>query len=117
MKTLSAALMFLVITVLAGVASANQADSTAVVITATEAGPTPFISKLSLTVSELSVLDRVQFAITPQTGSVTRPISATYTIDYLQRRAYVDAAAGHVVVPIFGLYAAYGNKVGLLFLC
>lgn len=113
MNTSLAGLTFLVITALAGVASANQADSTAVVITSTEAGPTPFISKLSLTVSELSVLDRVQFAITPRTGSVTRPISATYTIDYLRRRGYVDAAAGHIVVPIFGLYAAYGNSVAL----
>lgn len=113
MKTLLTALTFCVLTALAGNASADQADSTSVVITSIEAGPTPFISKLSLTVSELGVLDRIQFAIMPKAGSVTRPISATYTVGYLQKRGYVDTTAGRAIVPLFGLYAAYDNKVVL----
>lgn len=94
-------------------AGATQADDTNVVVTAQTAGATPFISKLTLTVSDLTVLNRVRFAVRPKPGSVTRPLAATYTKDYLGSRGYVDAGAGQLTVPVFGLYAAYTNTVKL----
>ena len=97
------------------VAVASQADDTTIVITGQEAGPTPFIHRLTLTVSELSNLERVQFAITPKPGSVTRPLSATYAREYLGGRGYVDAASGQVIVPVFGLYDGFENQVTLTY--
>ena len=57
--------------------SATQADDTTITITGHTAGATPFISKLTLEVSNTTVLKSVQFAIDPKTGSVTRPLSGT----------------------------------------
>ncbi len=96
-------------------ASGAQADQTTIVITAQNAGPSPFIKKLSLTVSDLSVLDRVQFAIAPKQGSVTRPLSATYKKTYLAGRGYVNAQTGELTVPVFGLYDGYTNNVTLTY--
>ena len=67
-------------------ARATQADDTTITITGQNAGPTPFISQLSLMASDTSVLSKIQFTITPKTGSVTRPLSATYSNDYLTGR-------------------------------
>ncbi|MBA3273031.1 MAG: hypothetical protein H0T11_04055 [Chthoniobacterales bacterium] len=78
-------------------------------------GPTPFISKLRLNVSNLPALNRLKFSIRPKDGSVTRPLSATYTKGYLRSRGYVDAEAKEITVPIFGLYDGYSNTVTLTY--
>ena len=69
-------------------AGANQADDTTITITGHTAGATPFISKLTLEVSNTSVLKSIQFTITPKPGSVTRPLSGTYSNDYLVSRGF-----------------------------
>ncbi|CAN5482802.1 hypothetical protein BH18VER1_BH18VER1_18140 [soil metagenome] len=94
---------------------AAQADNTRVNITAQQAGPTPFISNLTLTTSNLAVVSRIQFSIAPRPGSVTRPISATYTKGYLRGRGYVNPIARQLVVPVFGLYEGYNNTVTLTY--
>ena len=103
------------LTTFAHLAGATQADDTTVVIKSQAAGPTPFISRLTLAVSNLSVLQRVQFAVAPKPGSVTRPLSATYTQAYLAGRGDVNPAAGEMVVPVFGLYDAFNNGVTLTY--
>ena len=72
--------VFMVLTHLAG---ATQADDTTITITGHTAGATPFISKLTLEVSNTTVLKSIQFTIDPKPGSVTRPLSGTYANDYL----------------------------------
>ena len=72
--------VFMVFSHLAG---ATQADDTTIRITGDAAGATPFISKLTLDVSNTSVLKSIQFTIDPKPGSVTRPLSGTYSNDYL----------------------------------
>ena len=57
----------------------------------------------------------MQFTISPKPGSVTRPVSATYTIEYLQDRGYLDTSTGEATLPIFGLYADYSNTVTLTY--
>ena len=101
---------------LSPLARADQAGESTIQVVAQNAGATPFISKLTLTVSDLSTLKRVGFAITPKPGSVTRPLSAVYSTRYLASRGYVDWSSGHVTVPVFGLYAAYKNTVNLTYL-
>lgn len=95
------------------VADATQADDTTISITGQNAGPTPFISQLSLLASETNVLKSVQFTITPKEGSVTRPLSGTYSNGYLTERGYLDAATGEIFLPVYGLYADFTNTVTL----
>ena len=59
-------------------AGSSQADDTTIRITGHASGATPFISKVTLAVSNTSVLKSIQFTVTPKPGSVTRPLSGTY---------------------------------------
>ena len=88
MKRRSIIIIGAVFTVLTHLARANQADDTTITITGHTAGATPFISKLSLEVSNTTVLKSIQFAIDPKPGSVTRPLSGTYANDYLLSRGF-----------------------------
>src|SRR5205823_7657409 len=78
-------------------------------------GPTPFISQIHVSVSPADALKNFQFTINPKPGSVTRPVSATYTSNYLQSRGYLNAGTGDAFIPVFGLYANYSNTVVLNF--
>ena len=86
-------------------ASATQADDTTITITGHTAGATPFISKLTLDVSNTTVLKSIQFAIDPKPGSVTRPLSGTYSNDYLVSRGFEHPP--EIILPVYGLYAGY----------
>ena len=97
-------------------AIASQATDANIVITSQAPGPKPFIAKLTLTVGDLSTLKRIRFAIMPKPGSITRPLSATYSQRYLESRGYVDSSTGKITVPVFGLYADYNNTVSLTYI-
>src|SRR5215470_6986798 len=77
------------------------------------AGATPFIRKLTLEVSNTKVLKSIQFTIDPKPGSVTRPLSGTYSNDYLVRRGFENPPG--IVLPVYGLYAGYQNIVRLTY--
>jgi arylsulfate sulfotransferase len=114
MKTCSSivvvAAIFMVFTRLAG---ANQADDTTIRITGHTAGATPFISKLTLEVSNTTVLKSIQFAIDPKPSSVTRPLSGTYSNDYLVGRGFEHPP--QIILPVYGLYAGRANIVRLTY--
>ena len=78
-------------------------------------GPTPFIVQIDTTVNPIASLVSVQFSVAPKAGSVTKPISATYSSNYLRSRSYLDQNTGSVIVPVFGLYENYSNTVTLTF--
>jgi len=92
---------------------ATQADDTTITITGQTAGVTPFISKLTLEVSNTTVLKSIQFAIDPKPGSVTRPLSGTYANEYLVGRGYEHPP--EVILPVYGLYAGRANTVRLTY--
>ena len=116
MKRRSIIIIGAVFTVLTHLARANQADDTTITITGHTAGATPFISKLSLEVSNTTVLRSIQFAIDPKPGSVTRPLSGTYANDYLLSRGFEQPPpATTVTLPVYGLYAGYQNIVRLTY--
>jgi arylsulfate sulfotransferase len=92
----------------------SKATSTAIIGSQTP-GPTPFIVQINTTVSPIGSFVSVQFTVVPKPGSVTRPISATYSGSYLFSRNYINVNTGAVVVPVFGLYANYSNTVTLTF--
>src|SRR2546423_15579542 len=103
MKT-SCIIIGTVFMVLIQLAGANQANDTTITITGHAAGATPFISNLTLNVSDTTVLKSIQFAIDAKEGSVTRPLSGTYANDYLVSRGFEPAPpATTVIVPVYGL--------------
>ncbi len=115
MKTCSLTVVVAVFVVLTHLASATQADDTTITITGHTAGATPFISKLTLDVSNTTVLKSIQFTINPKAGSVTRPLSATYANSYLVDRGFENPQTGEIVLPVYGLYDGYSNTVALTY--
>ena len=101
--------------VLSHLAGASQADDTTITITGHTAGATPFISKLTLEVSNTTVLKSIQFTIDPKPGSVTRPLSGTYANDYLVGRGFENRTPAEVILPVYGLYAGRANTVRLTY--
>lgn len=85
--------------------------SPTITVVGQSAGPTPFIANLQLSASDPTAVKSVGFTITPKSGSVTRPVSVTYTADYLQSRGYFNLQTGAITLPVFGLYANYSNTV------
>jgi arylsulfate sulfotransferase len=112
-KTSSIIIIGVVLMVFAHLAGATQADDTTITITGITAGATPFISKLTLEVSNTTVLKNIQFTIDPKRGSVTRPLSGTYANDYLVSRGYEHPP--EIILPVYGLYDGYTNIVRLTY--
>jgi arylsulfate sulfotransferase len=113
MKACSLIIVGAVFMVFTHLARATQADDTTITITGHTAGATPFISRLTLDVSNTSVLKSIQFAIDPKPGSVTRSLSGTYSNDYLVSRGFEHSP--EIILPVYGLYAAYTNTVTLTY--
>lgn len=93
----------------------SPGPSSSAMVVGSSPGPTAFIALINATVSPANSLKSVQFTITPAPGSVTRPISATYTANYLQSRNYLNTGTGAAIIPVFGLYANFSNTVVLNF--
>src|SRR5215470_15022872 len=113
MKSCSLIITGTVLMVLTHLARANQAGDTTITITGHTAGDTPFISNLTLEVSNTTVLKSIQFAIDAKPGSVTRPLSGTYANDYLVSRGFEQPP--DITLPVYGLYAGYTNVVRLTY--
>src|ERR1051325_11117182 len=96
-------------------AFATQADDTTITITGQNTGPTPFISQLTLTASDTTVIKSIQFTIAPKTGSVTRPLSGTYAQDYMISHGYLVPPSTDIFLPVYGLYDGYDNTVTLTY--
>jgi len=92
--------------------NATQADDTRIAFVSKTAGPTPFIKNLNFQVNPIANIKSVQFTIQPKVGSVTRPISATYSSTYLSSRGYLRTD-GSMKIPVFGLYDGFTNSVTL----
>ena len=91
----------------------HETEAATVMVTGQTAGPTPFISNIQLTASPAFSIKSIRFEITPKPGSVTRPVAATYTSDYLKKRGYYNSQTGAILLPVFGLYDNYNNTVTL----
>src|SRR6266487_4170220 len=115
MKTCSLIIVGAIFMVFSHLVGASQADDTTITITGHTAGATPFISKLTLAVSNTSVLKSIQFTIDPKLGSVTRPLSGTYSNDYLVSRGFEHPPVTEIILPVYGLYAGYANIVRLTY--
>src|SRR4029077_13316120 len=96
-------------------AGSSQADDTTITINGHTPGVTPFISNVSLTASNTTVLKTIQFTVAPKPGSVTRPLSATYANYYLVDRGFENQQTGEIMLPVYGLYDGYANTVTLTY--
>lgn len=115
MKTRSGLAAAALLMLASPMALATQADNTTITIDAKNPGATPFISQLTLTASSTSVIKSVQFTIARKTGSVTRPLSATYSNAYLAGRGDLQAETGKIFLPVYGIYANATNTVTLTY--
>ena len=77
------------------------------------AGATPFLSQVTLSVSDTAAIKSVQFAIAPKPGSTTRPLSGTYSSSYLDGAG--QSVNGKIFLPVYGLYDNYSNTVTLTY--
>jgi arylsulfate sulfotransferase len=100
---------------LSPLALATQADDTTITIDAQTQGATPFIDQLTLTASDTSVIKSIQFTVAPKPGSVTRPLSGTYTSDYMVTRGYLVPPSQQIFLPVYGLYDDFANTVTLTY--
>jgi arylsulfate sulfotransferase len=115
MKTILLPLAVALFTFTSREALATQADDTTIEIIGQSAGPTPFISQLTLTASDPSVIKSIQFTIAPKPGSVIRPLSATFSYDYMIDRGYLVPPSAEIFLPVYGLYDAFTNNVTLTY--
>src|SRR5258707_6207545 len=113
MKTCSLIVVGAAFMVFSHIAGASYADDTTIRITGFTAGVTPFNGRLALDVSNTSVLKSIQFTIDPKPGSVTRPLSGTYSNNYLVSRGLEHSP--EIILPVYGLYAGYANIVRLTY--
>jgi arylsulfate sulfotransferase len=115
MKTILLPLAVALFTFTSREALATQADDTTIEIIGQSAGPTPFISQLTLTASDPSVIKSIQFSIAPKPGSVIRPLSGTFSYDYMIDRGYLVPPSAEIFLPVYGLYDAFTNNVTLTY--
>jgi len=66
MKTYSVIIIGAILMAFSHFAGSNQADDTTITITGHTAGATPFISRLTLEVSNTTVVKSIQFTIDPK---------------------------------------------------
>src|SRR5262245_19458779 len=100
MKTCSLIVVGTAVMIFSHFAGATQADDTVIRIIDQTPDVTPFISKVTLEVSNTSVLKNIQFEVIPKPGSVTRPLSGTYANSYLVERGFENQQTGQVVLPV-----------------
>ena len=79
-----------------------------------EQGATPFLAFAGAFYSG-GAISSVSFSIQPLSGSVTRPLGATYSANYLNAHNYFIPGANAVIIPIFGLYAGTTNTIRLTY--
>jgi arylsulfate sulfotransferase len=114
-KRVSLIVLLALFTVSPQAAKATQADDTTITITGQTPGSVPFLSQLTLIASDTSVIKDVQFTISPKPGSVTRPLSGTFSNDYLVEQGYLVPSEGEIFLPVYGLYDGYANTVTLTY--
>ena len=91
----------------------NHAEAARASVAGQAPGETPFVANLSLSLEEFTHLASVSYTVAPRPGTYSRPMTATYTRAWLERNGAWRAAEKRLVVPVFGLYAGYGNQLSV----
>jgi arylsulfate sulfotransferase len=88
-----------------------QSDHTS--INGTRVGPTPFTAYVDLERVRTTQLNSVTFTIDARRGTFSAPVSARYSIGYLQKAGYAGTPTESLRVPVFGLYPKHTNGIRL----
>lgn len=75
--------------------------------------PSIFVSAIDLTGLDAANIKNISFTIRPKEGSYAKPVSATYSQEYLSRSSLYDPASKKIQIPVFGLYSNYSNELTL----
>jgi hypothetical protein len=96
---------------LASLVTASPTQAATISVVSQTQGSTPFIWNVTLGGINTTSLTSIQFSISPKVGSVTQPISATYSTAYLSSQNRINSGSGQVTIAVFGLYAS--NQINL----
>lgn len=89
----------------------SQADRSDAAVVGNTAGASPFITFVQLKGNSLQQVASVGYAIAAKPGAASAPVRVHYTVDALRRKGYFPAGSSELTMPVFGLYANYGNQV------
>ena len=90
------------------------AQTSNVVADAPLPGTTPFVSFLTLRGAGIGSLSSLRYTIAPKPGHLSKPVSASFSAEYLLRRGYAVLGQQKLTLPVVGLYPGYRNDVGLI---
>jgi len=82
-----------------------------VVVTQSATSVNPFIHFLSLTGEGTTAVRAVGVLIRPKAGTFAKPVTNSYSIEYLQAKGYAGPHSSAIVIPVVGLYQNYANTI------
>lgn len=91
-------------------APGGQLNTASAPVGATSAKP-PYYTSVSLNGDSLKFLQSISFTVEPKPGAVSAPVHVTWTKAALEAHGYYTSGGGTLSLPVFGLYANYGNQV------
>ncbi|MGX4640112.1 aryl-sulfate sulfotransferase [Massilia sp. SYSU DXS3249] len=91
----------------------TEAEKAGVAVLGQSPGATPFIAHVVLGLDDIAELDRVSFLVAPKPGTVSRPVTVTYSRAWLERKGAWRAGDKQLRLALFGLYASHQNTVTL----
>jgi arylsulfate sulfotransferase len=94
-----------------GIESGGEAQQSAILISGSQPGVTPFIATVYLVGQSVSDVDSIAFTISPKPNTVSQPVHVTWSMTALVNRGYVQDNS--INLPVFGLYSGYQNSVTL----
>lgn len=75
--------------------------------------PSIFVSAIDMKGLNVTNIKNISFTIRPKEGSYAKPVSATYSQEYLSRNSLYDPVNQKIQIPVFGLYSNYSNELTL----
>ncbi|MGL5815524.1 MAG: aryl-sulfate sulfotransferase [Aeromonas sp.] len=75
--------------------------------------PSVFVSAIDLKGLDAANIKNISFTIRPKGGNYAKPVSATYSQEYLSRNGLYDPVSQKIQIPVFGLYSSYSNELTL----
>jgi hypothetical protein len=93
----------------------SMAERSHIVAGSPTPGATPFIAFIPLSGVDVAHVRTVRFTIAAAPGTASKPVSVTYTMEYLTRRGYAAPPQQTLTLPVFALYDDTANTVKIRF--
>lgn len=76
-------------------------------------GVTPFIAFIDIKTDNIHALKSINYTIEPKPDTISKPVSATFSKNYLFREKYYSPTSNLLKLPVFCLYSDYTNSVDI----